>query len=624
MAVHRVPSRDGGAHAGWAAIMDQASDEFIRVGTLEELKAKGRMVVGGKRWPILVIHENGAVHALDNRCPHLGFPLHRGTVDDGILTCHWHHARFDLNSGETFDLWADSVTKCEVRVRDGEVWVASDSRHCDEAGHWRRRLREGMAHNLGLVIGKSVLGLQAAGVGYREMVREAALFGAGHRDGWGTGLTVLTALANLAPALTEMETYLALYKGIRRVASDCDGEAPRRHRGKLGDDAPPRETLKRWLRHWTLVRHRDGAERTLLTAAGAPPADLADLLLSAVTDRAYADGGHAVDFINKAFECLDLIGWEHAEAMLPTVVEQLVTARGGEESNAWRHPVDLVPILERAFERLPELIAEGRAHGGRWNGHAALAGDILADQPEAIVAALNGAVRNGATAADLGRALAYAAALRVARFGTANEFSDWNSAHHSFTYANALHQLLKRLENGGGDGRDAGPEALRGVFHGAMALYLNRFLNVPPARLPGEKGDSLEDLPRDGEELCRMLLDAMDRQQQIGPAARIVARYLGLGHPPGRLIATLAEALLREDAGFHAYQMLEAGVRQFEEWRGAEEGRHILIAVARFLAAHAPTERAQLQTASIARRLHRGARIYEDEPEAGGEGAAAP
>jgi hypothetical protein len=44
-----------------------------------------------------------------------------------------------------------------------------------------------------------------------------------------------------------------------------------------------------------------------------------------------------------------------------------------------------------------------------------------------------------------------------------------------------------------------------------------------------------------------------------------VARHLTLGYPPKALIATLARALLREDAGFYAYRMLEAGVRQFSE-----------------------------------------------------------
>jgi nitrite reductase/ring-hydroxylating ferredoxin subunit len=77
-------------------------------------------------------------------------------------------------------------------------------------------------------------------------------------------------------------------------------------------------------------------------------------------------------------------------------------------------------------------------------------------------------------------------------------------------------------------------------------------------------------------------------------AARLVARYLLLDHPPGPLVATLVRAVLREDAGFHAYQMLEAGARQFHEWGGGDAGRHILVAVARYLAAHSPTERARL------------------------------
>jgi hypothetical protein len=73
-----------------------------------------------------------------------------------------------------------------------------------------------------------------------------------------------------------------------------------------------------------------------------------------------------------------------------------------------------------------------------------------------------------------------------------------------------------------------------------------------------------------------------------------------------------AHAVLREDAGFHAYQMLEAGVRQFTAWGDTDEGRRILIAVARYLAARSPTERAALQTADIARRLMRGGELHQE------------
>jgi hypothetical protein len=75
------------------------------------------------------------------------------------------------------------------------------------------------------------------------------------------------------------------------------------------------------------------------------------------TERAFADTGHALDFTNKAFECLDLIGWEHAAALLPTVVGQIVAARGAEESTAWRQPVDLVALCDEAASQLPEVFA---------------------------------------------------------------------------------------------------------------------------------------------------------------------------------------------------------------------------------------------------------------------------
>jgi hypothetical protein len=194
----------------------------------------------------------------------------------------------------------------------------------------------------------------------------------------------------------------------------------------------------------------------------------------------------------------------------------------------------------------------------------------------------------------------------VARFGNANEHSDWETAHHVFTYANAVDQLLKRIGTADGD-----VTAVRGVLHGAMALYLARYLNVPPARMPGEGGERLDDLPADADAIRAALLDAFDRQRQVDLAARLVARHLTLGHSPQALIATLARALLREDSGFHAYQMLEAGVRQFTAWGDTGEGRHILIAVARYLAAHSPTERAALQTADIAQRLMRGGELHE-------------
>jgi nitrite reductase/ring-hydroxylating ferredoxin subunit len=286
------------------------TSDFVRACSLAELKAKGRLVVHGRHSPILVVYDRGRVFALDNRCPHMGFPLDRGTVEDGILTCHWHHARFDLASGCTFDLWADDVPTCPVEVRDdGEVWVKPSFSHRDPSRHWRRGLEDALATTSDSSLPRPCGDSSLPACPRARILRQAALFAVHNRDGWGIGATILTALGNLLPVLPEEETYLALLHGARRVAADCDGEAPRRDSAPLAS-RPDLATLERWLRHWSSVRHREAAERTLLTAIanGAPPAALARLLFAAATDRPYADSGHSLDFINKACECLDLIG----------------------------------------------------------------------------------------------------------------------------------------------------------------------------------------------------------------------------------------------------------------------------------------------------------------------------
>ena len=81
-----------------------------------------------------------------------------------ILTCHWHHARFDLRSGPTFDLWADDVPLRAVRIVDGEVWVAPAPAVRNEAAPVAPPPPRRACPHISLVIGKAVLGSTAAGV----------------------------------------------------------------------------------------------------------------------------------------------------------------------------------------------------------------------------------------------------------------------------------------------------------------------------------------------------------------------------------------------------------------------------------------------------------------------------
>ncbi len=574
----------------------------IMAGAVAELQAAGCRVVTGGGHTIAVIYHDGRVYAVDNRCPHMGFPLDRGSVRDGILTCHWHHARFDLSSGGTFNPFADDVRSFPVTVVDEQVWVDPQPAQRNEIQHWSGRLQDGLEHNIRLVTAKSVLGLHSAGAGYREALRIGAEFGTTYTAaGWGPAMTILTATANILPHLAENDRPVAMYQGLLHVARECAGRPPR----FVVDPLPTGETrpavFKQWFRGFIDVRDEDAAERCLRTAIelGFSPEDIADMVFAAATDHIYLDAGHVVDFANKAFELLDHIGWEYASQVLTSLVHGMASARRSQELSSWRHPIDLASLVWQAREELPELYQQGRDKGASWNGADALATEMLGDSPADIMAAIKEAIKSGATADDLGSAVAYAAFLRMAHFHLSNEFNDWDTVHNTLTAANALHQALKRAPS---------PELVRGVFDVAMSVYLDRFLNMPPQRIP-ETGVE----PVDGAQELTEIRERMDVRQQVEEVSHLVSQYITGSGDPDALVAELGRGMLMEDAGFHSFQIVDAGFNQYQSRRGTESGRHVLIGMARFLAAHAPTPRAVGQTYQIALRLHRGEEIFRDQ-----------
>jgi nitrite reductase (NADH) small subunit/3-phenylpropionate/trans-cinnamate dioxygenase ferredoxin subunit len=101
--------------------------EFVTVARVGEI-ADGQ----GKAFPIgdrmvVLFHVEGKYYALDDYCPHMGAPLHRGQIKDGMVICDRHRWAFRLTDGtcpnsdklraETFEV---QVVGEEIRVRVGE------------------------------------------------------------------------------------------------------------------------------------------------------------------------------------------------------------------------------------------------------------------------------------------------------------------------------------------------------------------------------------------------------------------------------------------------------------------------------------------------------------------------
>jgi nitrite reductase/ring-hydroxylating ferredoxin subunit len=580
---------------------DRASGHWVLAGTLAKIAPNPCAVVHVEGHTLAIVRDQDRIFAVDNRCPHMGFPLDRGSVCDGILTCHWHHARFDLATGGTFDQWADDVPAYPVEVRDGGLWINLATKG-DPRQHHLERLQVGLERNISLVIGKAALPLVADNPQAVEPFRIGLEFGTrNRRAGWGQGLTILGCLRNLLPKLDPDDRPRAIFHGLSAVANDCDGEAPRFPVKPLPEGSGEPALLKRWFRQFIEVRDAEGAERCIATAvqAGADSRQMADMLFGAATDHRYIDTGHRLDFTNKAFEALDIAGWKYAERVLTSLASGYALAERMEEANEWRHPIDLVALLESAFEELPAALEMGRGNDLEERTLDEVDGWLLSDDPRAIVASLLDALRHGCPAVALAGRVVNAAARRVAQFPTTNQFGDWDTALHSFTFANAVQQGLRRSES---------PELVRGVFDAAMTVYLNRFLNVPAVLIPVVDEMVGEPCPDD---ILGKLPALLDQRHEVRGAAESVVVYLTCGGDPDRLLAMLGKLLLREDRDFHTIQMVEGAFGQFERLRGTPEGINFLIAAVRYLAAHSPTMRSQDQTWRIVERLHRGEKMFE-------------
>ena len=101
----------------------RVSDKWVRVASLSDIPTEGLgHAVKVEGLDIALFRWNDQVYAIEDLCPHLGFPLSEGIMQAGEVICSWHGWHVRLEDG-TCRRERERAKVWECEVREGEVFV---------------------------------------------------------------------------------------------------------------------------------------------------------------------------------------------------------------------------------------------------------------------------------------------------------------------------------------------------------------------------------------------------------------------------------------------------------------------------------------------------------------------
>lgn len=536
-------------------VLDELAD--CGAGEMRTVKREAHQLVAGR-------DGDGRPFALDNRCPHEGYPLAQGELKGTALTCCWHNWKFDVSSGAC-TLGGEAVRHYPTREVDGRIEV--DLSDPDPESLWPSLLasfEEGIwKHENGRAL-RDGARLIHAGFDVRKLAIEVARIDARYAEyGSGHALPVAADCLRLTPGLEGVHRLEAIALAID-MAGESIARLPRRELATpiAGGDAAALRAA---------VEAEDGplAEGLLLGAIDAGvPRDEIDAWMYALLADHFLNFGHQLIYLVKAQELLaedDSDAWREIYAgMLHGIVtgtrEDTLPYWVGHQSRLAALDPELVALAGTVRE-VPEFCTE-TFRAAVLDGSAAVA-----------FRAVESALRAGVTPERVARALVIAAAERFARFDPAIDANPelaetWLFATHRFTHAAAVRHAVERWND---------PRRWRLLFHSAAFVNLGRPM------------DGIEELPEPaGDGSAASVMDAIARRDARAAVACARA-FLASGAPLEQLEAPLHELLLSDPLVrpifvAHAVKTTLAALEEHRALAGEAGAEYALLASLRFLA----------------------------------------
>ncbi len=549
---------------------------WTRACSVDSLPVGGRRIFKGDGHQIALFRpERDAIYAVDNLCPHEGYPLYQGDLKDCVLTCIWHNYKFDLRDGH--------CVFGEENVRSYRTRLAGDTVEIDltppDLSLEVPRLLESLTNDLHQgymgVVARDTARLLAAGVPAAEILAHGACFDAQRSEqGVSHAMAVAADMLDLLPRFPGGEAVLPVMQALE-LASE---ESRRRRRRAASDPVEPPATAGEFSdllfdrvenEKWT---EADGLLRGAL-AAGWKRNAIEPAFLRLCTAH-FLSFGHGLIYTHKAFDLLEAAGWRYADTLLPGLLFSV----------SWGTREDLLPTLRALRVRLgrisPELDALraglGEPGSGAWD-RGAFVSAVLDAGAEGAVDAVEQALRAGVAAEDIARGLSVAAAERLLRFNErlardtgVNE--GWLDVTHLQTFATSVRHALARISDG---------SALVLLFQSAAfierAAPLDHSEGERPSIVPAEGAIGIPDLVQ--------ALEARDPDRAVACAHQLLRNGIEASQVREALEGIpLGDRLTRPIVIAHALKTTRAAFDDYEALGDDVDAVKPVLAVVRWLA----------------------------------------
>lgn len=437
------------ADSAAAIWLDAGPSESYAAGSVRMFRANGLRFAIGRT-------AAGDLFALDDACPHEGYPLSRGALTDCALTCPWHNFKFDVRDGACLR-GDEAVDAHTVRERDGRVELLPTELDRDAAiGRRWDSLGVAVLDGRPGQMARDTVRLLAFGVPAAEIAGFAARLDALHSD---EGTThVLAVAADLLTVLPDFAG-LAAARPLQLALEQCaDSNVRRPLRPRAAPSAVNGDVDASYARLAAAVEAEDvvlseGLVRGAVAAGWGR--DVLETWFFRLCSEHFLGFGHPLIYSAKAFDLLDAIGWAHADLLLGALVVNIIVSRRD----------DVLPNWQQMRNNLAERVA----HLPRWNEacRASAAANPSADNVDLAVVlqrqlvagdtvgafdALTDALQDSLPLDAVCDALVVAAAYRMLAYDLAIETRDdvqdnWLSITHTLTFASAVRTALRRTEH---------------------------------------------------------------------------------------------------------------------------------------------------------------------------------